>query len=62
MEFKLLDENISRKGLIKGAVRAAGLTVPASAGLGFLSKAEAKGGSYEKMAVAICETGPRKNN
>lgn len=39
---KFLDEKLSRRGLIKGAVGAAGIVALASGGLSLLSKAEAK--------------------
>ncbi|MDD1750152.1 MAG: C-GCAxxG-C-C family protein [Methanothrix sp.] len=45
---KFLDEKLSRRGLIKGAVGAAGIVALASGGLGLFSKAEAKAGSTKK--------------
>jgi len=41
MECKMLDESISRRGLIKGAVGAAGIAALASGGLTLFHKAEA---------------------
>jgi hypothetical protein len=41
MEFTMVDENISRRGLIKGAVGAVGIAALTAGGLGFLSKGEA---------------------
>jgi hypothetical protein len=41
MESKLLDKDLSRRGLIKSAVGVAGVAAMAAGGLGFLSKAEA---------------------
>ncbi len=41
MEFALSDENISRRGLIKGAAGVAGIAALTMGGLGFLSKSEA---------------------
>jgi hypothetical protein len=45
---KMLDEKLSRRGLIKGAVGVAGIAALASGGLGLLSRAEAKAGPAEK--------------
>ena len=41
MDFKLLDEEVSRRGLIKGAAGVAGLAALTMGSLGFLSKADA---------------------
>ncbi len=41
MNVKILDENVSRRGLIKGAAGVVGIAALTAGGLGFLSKAEA---------------------
>jgi hypothetical protein len=41
MDMKFLDENVSRRGLIKGAAGVAGIAALTASGLGMFSKAEA---------------------
>ena len=59
MESKLLDEKLSRRGLIKGAAGAVGIAALTMGGLGFLSNAEAAKTSpstlpypYKKLTAA----------
>lgn len=53
-------DNLSRRGLIKGAAGAAGIAVLASGGLGLFSKAEAKGGATEKWPWPYVKLDPEK--
>jgi len=45
---KILGCEVSRRGILKGAISAAGIAAVAAGGLGLFSKAEAKGGPTEK--------------
>ena len=57
---KLLDEKLSRRGLIKGAVGAAGIAALASGGLNLFSRAEAKEGPTEKWPWPYVKLDPEK--
>ncbi len=61
---KIFEEQLSRRGLLKGAgkfiaVGAAGMAA-ATAGVGFLPRAEAKGGSTEKWPWPYVKLDPQK--
>ncbi|MGC2061789.1 MAG: C-GCAxxG-C-C family protein [Thermodesulfovibrionales bacterium] len=57
---KMLDEKLSRRGILKGAAGAAGIAALTMGGLGLFSKAEAKGGSTEKWPWPYVKLDPDK--
>lgn len=60
---KMLDEKLSRRGLIKGAAGTAaviGVVALASGGMGLFSRAEAKEGSTEKWPWPYVKLDPEK--
>lgn len=57
---KLLDEKLSRRGILKGAAGAAGIAALTMGGLGLFSNAEAKGGSTEKWPWPYEKLDPEK--
>ena len=57
---KLIDKNISRRKLLKGAGIAGGLAALTSGGMGFLSNVEAKGGPTEKWPWPYVKLDPQK--
>jgi len=56
----LLDEKLSRRGILKGAAGAAGIAALTMGGLGLFSKAEAKGGATEKWPWPYEKLDPEK--
>ena len=60
MDLKLLDKNLSRRELIKGAACTAGVAALTMGGLGFFSKADAKEGPTEKWPWPYVKLDPEK--
>lgn len=59
-ERNILDERVSRRGLIKGAAGVAGIAALASGGLGLFSGVEAKDGPTEKWPWPYVKLDPDK--
>lgn len=60
MEFKFLEEDVSRRGLLKGVAGAAGIAALTAGGLGVFKKAEAKEGPSERWPWPYVKLDPGK--